>query len=145
MQTITVSRRSSRDFVAESRAVAALEEDQPLADLGQVGQNGLAVLVQDFGAGWGLNDEGGGISPGAVAAPAVLAALRLEMLAIAEIDQRVQPFGHFEHDIGAPAAIAAVGTALIDELLAPERSATRAAIAAAQVYLCLVQEFHCRS
>ena len=81
----------------------------------------------------------------AAAAAAIFAALRLEMLAIAEIDQCVQALGHFEHDIGATAAIAAVGSAFIDEFLAPERGTARAAITAAQVYLGLIEELHCRS
>jgi hypothetical protein len=56
----------------------------------------------------------------AVLAHAVDAFLRLEVLLIAIVDQRVQPVDGLDDDIAAVAAIAAGGTAELDELLAAE-------------------------
>ena len=53
-------------------------------------------------------------------ADAVAAALGLEVLAVAEVDQGVEVVDRLEHDVAAAAAVAAVGAAELDELLAPE-------------------------
>lgn len=65
---------------------------------------------------------------GAVAAHAVRADGGLEMLLKAEIDQRVQPVDGLDPDVAASAAIAAVGSTELDEFLAPEGDAARAAV-----------------
>ena len=62
---------------------------------------------------------------GAVLAHAVLAALGLEMLLVAEVDQGVEAVQRLDHDIAAAAAVAAVGAAELDELLAPEARRSR--------------------
>ena len=79
---------------------------------------------------------------GAVAAHAVLAGLGLEVLLVAEVDQRIEAVDAFEHDVAALAAVAAVGAAEFDEFLTPERDGTRPAVARADVDLALVEEFH---
>ena len=70
------------------------------------------------------------------------AALRLEVLLVAIVDQRVEAVDDFDDDIAAAAAIAAVGAAELDELLAPEADAAGAAVARADIDLGLVEEFH---
>ena len=79
-----------------------------------------------FGFGWfrrgirpiGLSPCVGGRPPfRAVTSHAVLPGLRLEVLAVAEIDQGVEAFHAFEDDVAALAAIAAIGPAELDEFL----------------------------
>ena len=78
----------------------------------------------------------------AVRARAILALLRLEMLLVAVVDQRVQAVGDLDDDIAAAAAIAAGRAAEFDELLAAERHAAVPAVAGADIDLCFVKEFH---
>ena len=66
----------------------------------------------------------------------------LEVLLIAIVDERVEPIDRLDHDIAALAAIAAVGTAELDEFLAPERHAAVAAVARANIDLGLVEKLH---
>ena len=66
----------------------------------------------------------------------------LEMLLVAVVDQRVEVVGRLDDDVAAAPAVAAVGAAELDELLAPEADAAGAAVAALQVDLGLVEEFH---
>ena len=70
------------------------------------------------------------------------AGLRLEMLLVAIVDQRVQSIDADRHDIAAASAVAAVGPAEFDEFFAPERDGARAAIAGADVDFGLIEEFH---
>ena len=58
--------------------------------------------------------------PVAIAAAAVHAGLRLEMLLVAIVDQRVEAVDALDPDVAAAAAIAAVRAAELDEFLAPE-------------------------
>ncbi len=64
------------------------------------------------------------------------------MLLVAVVDQRVEAVDAFGHDIAAAPAVAAVGTAELDEFLAAERDAARSAVARANVDLGLIEEFH---
>jgi hypothetical protein len=73
------------------------------------------------------------------AGPAVLG---FEVLLVAIVDQCVEAVDRLHHHIPAPAAIAAVGAAELDELLASKRHATVAAAAGADVDLGLVEELH---
>lgn len=50
------------------------------------------------------------------------------MLLIAEVDERIEAVDGFHPDIAAAAAVAAVGAAELDELLAAEGNGARAAI-----------------
>ena len=79
---------------------------------------------------------------GAVLAHAVAALLRLEMLLVAVVDQRVQVRHALDDHVAAFAAVAAVGPAELDELLAPEADAAVAAVARAHIDLGLIEELH---
>ncbi len=72
----------------------------------------------------------------------MLAARRLVVLLVAEIDQRVETIDGFDPDIAAATAIAAVRSAEFDEFLPPEGNAACAAIAGADIDLGFVEEFH---
>ena len=79
---------------------------------------------------------------GAVRARAAVAARRAEMLGVAKVDQRVEAGDRLEDDVAALAAVAAVGAAIFDELLAPEADGAGAAGAGADEDLGLVEEMH---
>ena len=64
------------------------------------------------------------------------------MLPIAVVDQGVEVVRRDEDDISAFAAVAAVGTAELDEFLAAEARRAAAAVTALQVDLALVEELH---
>ena len=73
---------------------------------------------------------------------AALAARRAEMLGVAKVDQRVEAGDRLEDDVAALAAIAAVGAAIFDVLLAPEADGAGAAGARADEDLGLVEKMH---
>ena len=123
-------------------AVAALGQHHPLAELGEVDQQGLVVLGEDLRAARQAQHDVLAGAAGALAAHAVMAGLGLEVLRIAVVDQRVEPVDAFEDDVAALAAVAAVGAAELDELLAPKARRSRAAVAGADVDLGLVEELH---
>ena len=79
---------------------------------------------------------------GAVAAHAVAAVLRLEMLLVAVVDERVEAVDAFGPDVAAAAAVAAVGSAELDELLAAEGDRAVPAVAGADIDLGLIEKFH---
>jgi hypothetical protein len=62
------------------------------------------------------------------------------MLRVAEVDQRVQVGYRLEDDVASLAAVAAVRAAELQELLAPERDDTVAAVAGAEVDLSLIEK-----
>src|SRR5258708_37136177 len=126
-------------------AIAALGKNGAIANLGEIGEQRFIVFVENLGAFRHLEDDVGSPRTGAVFAHAVAAGLRLEMLLVAIVDQGIEPIDALRDDIAAAAAIAAVGTAELDELLAPERDATRPAVAEADVHLGLLEELHGRS
>ncbi len=64
------------------------------------------------------------------------------MLLVAVVDQRIEAVDGDRDHIAAIAAVAAVGTAIFDKFLAPERHAAIAAVAGANIDLGLVEEFH---
>ena len=117
-------------LVAEA-AIAARGQPEALADLGQVADQRLVVFLEDLRAGRHLQHDVGALGAGAVAAHAVDAGLGLEMLLVAIVDQRVEPVDGLDPDVAAAAAVAAVRSAELDELLAPERDAAGAAVAGA--------------
>src|SRR5262245_47810591 len=78
----------------------------------------------------------------AVAAHAVDAGLGLEVLLISIVDKGVEALDGLDPDVAAAAAVAAVGAAVLDVLLAPERDRAAAAVAGADVDLDLVEELH---
>ena len=68
--------------------------------------------------------------------------LRLEVLLVAVVDQRVEAVDRLDDHVAAAPAVAAVRAAELDELLAPERHAAVAAVAGADIDLGLVEELH---
>src|SRR5690606_18413646 len=125
-------------------AHAALEQHHPLPDLGEVGEHVLALLVEDLRADRDLDDEVRSTRAGAVLAHAVGAALGAEVLRVAEVDQRVEAGNGLEHDVPALPSVAAVGSPVLDELLAPEADRAGSPGARAQMYLGLVEKMHRR-
>ncbi len=77
-----------------------------------------------------------------VAPHALDAALCLEMLGIAEVDQRIKTSDCFKDYVTALAAIAAVRSAILDIFLTPETDSPRPARAGAYENLCLVEKMH---
>src|SRR3546814_8211709 len=84
--------------------------------------------VDDLGT--DRDDDGGVLAALAVAllAHAVLAALRAKPLLVAEVEQGVEVLRRLQPHAAAVAAIAAIGPAERDELLAPETHAAVAAV-----------------
>jgi hypothetical protein len=128
-------------LVAEA-AVSAFGEQETLPHLGQVADQRLVVLLEDLRAGRHAQHHVGALGAGAVAAHAVDAGLGAEMLLVAVVDQRVQAIDHLGPDIAAAAAVAAVRSAELDELLAAERQRARAPVAGADIDLGLIEKFH---
>src|SRR4051812_7560135 len=127
--------------VAET-AIAALGEHETFADLREIMDQRLAVLVENLRADRHLEHHRLAVGAVAVLAHAVGALRRLEVLLVAIIDQRVQPVGDLDDDVAAAPALAAAGPAELDILLAPERDAAIAAIAGADIDLGFIEEFH---
>ncbi len=123
-------------------AVAAGQQDDALVRLGHVGEDGFLVVVEDFGADGHAQDDVLAVGAGALAAGAAAAVLGAEMLLVAVVDQRVEVFLRLKDDVAAPAAVAAVGTAELDEFLAAKAHRAAPAVAALQVDLALVEKFH---
>ena len=111
---------------------------------GEIGEQRLAVLLVDLRADRHFQHRVLAVGAVAVLAHAVAAALRLEVLLVAVVDQRVEAVDGLDHHVAALAAVAAVGAAELDELLAPERHAAVAARAGRDIDLGLVEEFHGR-
>src|SRR3546814_6962471 len=90
------------------------------------------------------DDDGGVLAALAVAllAHAVLAALRAEPLLVAEVDQGVEVLRRLQPHAAAVAAIAAIGPAERDELLAPETDAAVAAVSGSDGDFGFVDQFH---
>ena len=123
-------------------AVAALRQHGALADLGEIREQRRVVLVEHLGADRHLEHHVGRRRAGAVCAHAVAAGLRLEVLLVAVVDQRIEPVDALGHHIAATPPVAAVRAAELDEFLAPERDAAGAAVAGADENLGLVEKLH---
>src|SRR6202158_3114074 len=127
--------------VAEA-AIAAFGEHESFAERGEVVDQRFAVLVEHLRAHRHLQHDRLAVGTMAVLAHAVGALLRLEVLLIAIVDQRVQAIDRLDDDVAAAAAIAAARSAEFDILLAAERHAAVAAVAGADIDFCLVKKFH---
>ena len=127
--------------IAES-AVAAARQHHALADRAEVGKQRLAVLLVNLRARRHREHDVVTVCSVAVLAHAGAAVLGLEMLLVAVVDEGVEPIDRLHDHVTASAAVAAVGPAELDELLAPERHAAVAAVAGADMNLGLVEEFH---
>src|SRR5690625_1270467 len=134
-------RRGLEVRIAEA-AVAAFCQHDPLAHLRQIGEQRFLVLGEDLGAARHLDRQrlarrSRALAPGAVASP-----LGLEVLGIAEVDQGVEALDGLRDDVPAAPAVAPVGPTELDVLFAPKGAGASTAVAAADVDLGLVEEFH---
>ncbi len=127
--------------IAEA-AIAALGDHDRLPDVGQIGEQRLAVLLIDLRAGRDLHGHVLAVRAGAVLAHAGAAVLRCEVLLVAIIDQRVQPVHGCDDHITAAPAVTAVRPAEFDELLAAERHAAVPPVSGADVDLGFIKKFH---
>src|SRR5262245_37152247 len=127
--------------IAEA-AIAALGDRGTLTHFGEICDERLAVFFVDLGTDRHFENDILAIGTGAVLAHAIAATLRLEMLLVAVINQRIEAIDGLDHRVAALAAIAAVRAAELDEFLAPERHAAVAARAGRYVDLGFIEEFH---
>src|SRR5258708_16607393 len=109
-------------------AIAPTGSTVPVARLQQATEHGLRILGKHLCAGWHLDHHVLGRRAGAVLAHTPAAALGLEVLAVAIVDQGIEVGDAFHPDVASLAAIAAVGSAELDEFLAPEGDAARTAV-----------------
>ena len=123
-------------------ALAALRHQHALTMAGEVADHLIGVDVGDHGA--HRHADRGVLAALAVhlAAHAVFAALRLEAALMAKVDQRIEALISDQPDRTAVAAVAAVGAAERNELLAAEADAAVAAIAGMDLDVGFVDEFH---
>src|SRR6185437_11768682 len=105
--------------IAEA-AIAAAQEDDSLTGDGEVDEDFLIVLVEHLRADRHAQHDRIAIGAGAVAPGAAAPVLGAEMLAVAVVDQGVEIGHRLEDDVAAAPAIAAVGSAELDEFLPPE-------------------------
>src|SRR5690606_9937119 len=89
-----------------------------------------------------LQRHAGAVRAGAVAAHAMRADGRLEVLLEAEIDQRVEAVDGLHPHVAAAPAVAAVRAAEFHEFFAAERDSPCPAVAGAEIDFCFVQELH---
>ena len=127
--------------IAEA-AVAAAGEPHAVAGLHDLGEQRLLVLGNTCVPGGTAITASLPDGPDAVLPHAAAAALGLEVLAVAVVDQRVEVGDALHPHVAALAAVAAVGAAELDEFLAPERDAAGPACARGDIDLGLVEEFH---
>src|SRR5260221_10984511 len=127
--------------VAEA-AIAAPEQHMALAGRGEVEQDLVVLLVEDLRADGNAQHHRLSARAAAVGAHAVMALLGAEMLLVAVVDERVEVGHRLDDDVAAAAAVAAIGTAELDEFLAPEAAGDGTAVAALHEDLGLVEEFH---
>ena len=127
--------------VAEA-AVAALGQDDLLAVLEQLGDDLLGLGVADDRA--HRHAQHHVLASGAelVRAATGLAIARLVAAGVAEIDQRVQVAVAQRVDMAAAAAVAAIGAAKGNELLAPEARAAGTTVSGGHVDRDLIDKFH---
>ena len=123
-------------------AVAAAQEHDALAQLGQIGKQHGAVLLIDLGADRHFQDGIGAIGAVTVLAHAGAAIFCKKVLLVAVVDQRVETIDGLHHHVAAIAAVAAVRAAELDEFLAAKRDAAVASGAGTDVDLSLVEKFH---
>src|SRR3954451_6310766 len=127
--------------IAEA-AIAALGEDECLAELGEIMDQRFPVLVEDLGSDGNLEHDRLAVWAVAILAHSIGALRRVEVLLIAVIDQGVEPVDDLDDDVTAASAIAAGRATELDELLAPERNTAVAAVAGADIDLGFIEEFH---
>ncbi len=110
-------------------AIAAPQELDAVAFHAQIGEQGFPVLIQYLGTDRHWHDQVFALFAAAVAAHAVFAALGLEMLAVAEVDQGIEGRDRLEDNMATTPAITTGRTAARDIFLTPERDGAVATIA----------------
>src|SRR5208282_3864319 len=120
--------------IAEA-AVTAARQNDALAEFGEIGEKGLAVLVVDLRTDRHLEHGVGAVGAMAVLAHAGAPVLGKKVLLIAIVDQRIEAVDRFHDHVAALAAVAAVRAAELDEFFAPERHAAVTAVAGANIDL----------
>ena len=135
--------------VAEA-AASALGDEHALADVGQIGElrratsGMLRIAHEDERADRHGDLEVVAVAPGLERALAAAAALGVELRGEAEVNERVAVRIGDEIDRAALAAVAAIGTAARDELLAAEAERAAAAVAGLDVDVDFVDEHRVR-
>src|SRR6056297_2295002 len=123
-------------------AGAAPGHQQPLAGLRDVAYDFIGLDIAHDGAQRNAHYDVFGRFAGSLPPLAGLAVAGLEHSGMAKVDQRVETGVCFHPDAAAVAAVAAVGTALRNVLLAPEAHAAVPAAAGADFDSGFVDEFH---
>src|SRR5688572_6475325 len=111
---------------------------------GEVADDFIGIDVYHHGADWHGDRVVLATLAVTLLAHAVLAALGLELLLVAEVDEGIEVLVGLDPDIATIAAITAVRAAERDELLATEANAAVAAVACGDRDFCFVDEFHGR-
>ena len=127
--------------VAEA-AVAAARELHGLIGFGDIPQRDLAVRIADLGAGGHLDREVGRVCAGTVLRATGPAVAGTEVLAVAEVDERVEGGIRAYPDAAAAAAIATVGALGPATLVVQKARAASTAGACAYEDLGLVEKLH---
>ncbi len=130
------------EVLVATPAAAALGDDDLLVWFLEVVDQLAGVLVVKGRPDWHLQEDGVAVGPAAVGSHAVLAALRLVLGVIAEVDQGIVTLRGDHDDVAATAAVAAGRSAAGNEFFAPEGHAAIAAVAGLDAYLCLIDEHY---
>src|SRR5947207_15256795 len=101
-------------------AITAAQQHDALAGLGQIGEHGLFVVVEDLGPDRHAQHEIAALGAGLVGAGAATPFLGTKMLLITVVDQRVQIVRRPKPDVAALPAIPAIRPAKPDELPRPK-------------------------
>jgi len=133
--------RSFEMSVAEA-AIAAMRERDGLTDGGEIGEKRDPVFLVDLRADRQFERDIVAVGAMPVLAHPGAPIAGGEVLLVAVVDQRIEPIDRLRDHVPALAAIAAIGAAEFDELLAPERDAAVAAVAGADINLGFVEKFH---
>src|SRR5665647_3381976 len=124
-------------------ATLAAARDQQALTLGHEVAQHAAVGVEDLGAHRRLDLQHGAVGAAFVGAAAVATVGGAEMVLVAEVAEVVQLARGHEHHVAAGGAVAAVGPALVDVLLAAEALGAVAAAATAHADAGLVEHEGC--
>src|SRR6478752_1835116 len=123
-------------------AIAAARQHDPVAGLCEIRDQRIVVLIEDLCPGRRLQHHVGASRARAILALAMAALLRLEVLLVAIVEQRVEVRHAFDNHVAAAAAVAPVRAAKLDELLPPEADAPIAPVARAHINLGLIEKLH---
>src|SRR3954463_9767314 len=123
-------------------AVSALRDYDGLADVGEIREQRLAILLIDLRAGGDLHHDVLAVRAVPILAHAVAAPLSLEVLLVAVVNQGVKAVHRRDDHIATMPAVATVRSADLDELLARERAAAVPAVTGSDVHLGFIKKFH---